>query len=129
MTFFADALPSAVVADSAPAVTVGRASRISDPSVAAVLELANAGMRSLASFSGIVEAGGPIGAKLGNGAGNILAPSCCVVVVANPCGTVEATCSPAVITGSGAAVDCAYIVPGGAKLAGATLRPADCAPA
>ena len=98
VTFFADAPPSAVVvADFTPAVTVGRASRISNPAVAAVVELANAGMCPLASFSGIVEAGGPIGAKLGNGAGSILAPSCGVAVVANPCGTVEDTCPPSVM--------------------------------
>ena len=97
VSFFAGALPSAVVADSAPAVTVGLASRIPDSSVAAVLELANAGMRSPASFSGIVEAGGPIGAKLGNGAGNVLALICGVAVVAKPRGAVEDTCPPAVM--------------------------------
>jgi len=98
VTFFADAPPSAVVvADFTPAVTVGRASRISNPAVAAVVELANAGMCSLASFSGTVEAGGPIGAKLGNGAGSILALICGVAVVAKPCGAVEDTCPPAVM--------------------------------
>ena len=89
VSFFAGALPSAVVADSAPAVTVGLASRISNPAVAAVMELT-------ASLSG-ADAGGPIGAKLGNGAGIVLALICGVAVVAKPRGAVADTCPPSVM--------------------------------